>query len=376
MSPQQPPWRAMQPLKALYIGYFVLTTPPYLLFLIVKYSFKRFRPSPELSRAGNVSNALVKALFRLMTSTRSPNLAVERIAAAKHRAIKVPIPGDAALFTGVIAPTPDIQPVARHAIWFPSPPPSSADAVKSETVVLHFPGGGFILPLGHETSGRKAADAILRNSSADRFIWAQYRVAQTPSKSFPAAIQDAVTFYAYVLSLGYAPDNIVVSGDSAGGNVAITLLRYLEQCKVLPLPRGVMAWSPWVEVTPHAARDYNERNAAATDVLDGDFLQWGADSYRPQRILAAEVEAHVSPLHHPFCTSVPLFLHAGAAEAFGPAVRRFAEEMAERNGCGEERVRFHETPNAVHDLLLLWEPPGMAKEIGAAVKDAWQLLYA
>lgn len=43
--------------------------------------------------------------------------------------------------------------------------------------------------------------------------------------------------------------------------------------------------------------------------------------------------------------------------------------------AGDNNIRFHGTANAVHDLLLTWEPPGMAKQIGVAVADAWKLLY-
>ncbi|KAM3430292.1 hypothetical protein MY4824_007766 [Beauveria thailandica] len=369
------PWRATQPLKALCIAYFYLSAPPYLLYLVLKFSLlQRLRPHPRLGLRANVGNPLVRALFGVLTYTRSPRLVAENLPRDKTRVTAVPVP-PASLFTGVLASDPSIKPAAQKALWFPRAPPADA-SLAAETVVLHFPGGAFVVEVGHEAFGRRAADVMLHGGQAARFVWAQYRLASTPNQGFPAAVQDALTFYAHLLSLGYDAKNIVLSGDSAGGNVALALLRYLEATRALALPRGVMAWSPWVEVTPRAARDFAETNAAATDILTPEFLQWGADAYLPNsgRGLSDEVAGYVSPLHRAFATSVPVFLHAGEAEGFCSSVRRFSDEMEEVNG--NKRVRFHGTPHAVHDLLLVWEGQGMRKEAEAAVSDAWETVGA
>ncbi|KAM3457609.1 hypothetical protein MY3296_001041 [Beauveria thailandica] len=369
------PWRATQPLKALCIAYFYLSAPPYLLYLVLKFSLlQRLRPHPRLGLRANVGNPLVRALFGVLTYTRSPRLVAENLPRDKTRVTAVPVPS-ASLFTGVLASDPSVKPAAQKALWFPRAPPADA-SLAAETVVLHFPGGAFVVEVGHEAFGRRAADVMLHGGQAARFVWAQYRLASTPNQGFPAAVQDALTFYAHLLSLGYDAKNIVLSGDSAGGNVALALLRYLEATRALALPRGVMAWSPWVEVTPRAARDFAETNAAATDILTPEFLQWGADAYLPNsgRGLSDEVAGYVSPLHRAFATSVPVFLHAGEAEGFCSSVRRFSDEMEEVNG--NKRVRFHGTPHAVHDLLLVWEGQGMRKEAEAAVSDAWETVGA
>ncbi|KAM3532923.1 hypothetical protein MY4038_003836 [Beauveria bassiana] len=381
------PWRATQPLKALCIAYFYLSAPPYLLYLVLKFSLlQRLRPHPRLGLRANVGNPLVRALFGVLTYTRSPRLVAENLPRDKTRVTAVPVPS-ASLFTGVLASQPSIKPAPQKALWFPRAPPADAN-LAGETVVLHFPGGAFVVEVGHEAFGRRAADVMLHGGQAARFVWAQYRLASTRNQGFPAAVQDAVTFYAHLLSLGYDAKNIVLSGDSAGGNVALALLRYLEATRgalPLPLPRGVMAWSPWVEVTPRAARDFAETNAAATDILTPEFLQWGADAYLPPQgpsgggrggraLSPDEVAGYVSPLHRAFATSVPVFLHAGEAEGFCSSVRRFADEMEEVNG--NKRVRFHGTPHAVHDLLLVWEGQGMRKEAEAAVSDAWETVGA
>ncbi|OAA60170.1 Alpha/beta hydrolase fold-3 [Cordyceps fumosorosea ARSEF 2679] len=373
--PQPPrPWRATQPLKALCITYFYLSTPPWLVYLLLKFALIRgLRPSPHLSLKANVGNPIVRSLFNVMSRTRSPRLVAERLPKDPTRVTAVEVP-PASLFTGVLASDPAIQPAPLNALWFPRAPPPETDLAE-ETVVLHLPGGAFVVEVGHEAFGRKAADAMLhgRQSGTTRFVWAQYRLASTPGHAFPAAIQDAVSFYAHVLSLGYAPGNVILSGDSAGGNAALALLRYLHATRTLPLPRGVLAWSPWVAVTPRAGIDFMATPAAPTDIITPEFLQWGADAYPPAE-MGEEVAGYVSPLGRPFRTEVPVFLHAGAAEGFCAAVRRFAEEMEGVNPGA--KVRYHETAHAVHDLLLVWEAQDMRTEVEAAVRDAWETVGA
>lgn len=367
------PWRATQPLKALCIAYFYLTTPPYLIYMLLKLGLlKRLRESPRLSLKANVGNPLTRALFNLSTYTRSARLVAHSLPKDASRVTSAPVP-DAALFTGVLNIDAAIKPVPHKALWYPKAPTAGAD-LASETIVLHYPGGGFVVEVGHNSFGKAAATAMLAGGQAARFVWAQYRLASSPGGSFPAPLQDAVTFYAHILSLGYDPKNVVLSGDSAGGNVAIALLRYLTETELLPLPRGVLTWSPWVQVTPQAERDFNETNQAATDILTGEFLQWGSDAYRPKGPLSDEVAAYVSPLGHPFRTSVPLFVHTGEAEGFCSSVRKFAQQMEEVSG--NDKVRFNSTPHAVHDLLLVWDGQDMRKEMDAAANEAWEAVGA
>ena len=74
-----------------------------------------------------------------------------------------------------------------------------------------------------------------------------YRVA--PENPFPAAVEDAVYAYKWLLDeKNYKPDQIVVAGDSAGGGLALALCMYAKD-HGLPLPGGVITMSPWTDVT-------------------------------------------------------------------------------------------------------------------------------
>lgn len=62
-----------------------------------------------------------------------------------------------------------------------------------------------MIRLGHESISRKVANAVMDNMKVDKVVWAQYRVGRNRDSDFLAALQDAISFYAYVLSLGYDP---------------------------------------------------------------------------------------------------------------------------------------------------------------------------
>lgn len=261
-------------------------------------------------------------------------------------------PPPTSFFSGVLAPTGPVKPEPVKGVWLPSLPPKNSAELKKEKVILHFPGGAFVVTFGHEFSGRPVMDIFTQHLKANRILWCYYRLAENEETRFPGAVQDALTFYSFVLSLGYEPENIILSGDSAGGNVALALLRYLEALKLpdLPLPGGVIVFSPWVNVTTRVGADFENYDHHKSDILNGPFLQWGAESYLPRGgLVSAEVQPYISPIHHPFQTSVPVFIWAGAAEAFGPDIGAFADEMARTQG---NKVRFHAQEKAAHDLLM------------------------
>lgn len=371
MSPSKPLWSS-QPFKAIYTAYFLVKTPLHLLLLSVAYVVKPLRPQPGWSVAENARAAMARMLFGFWTSTRTQRPVYTAPEEAKERHARVD-PPPAAFFTGALAASGPVTPAAVDAVWFPGPPPADRSELARQKVVLHFPGGAFVLAFSHELSGRPIADMLSEHLGADRVVWAQYRLSGTPGTCFPAAVQDAVTFYHYIISLGVDPSNIIVSGDSAGGNVALALARYLQDNEAkLPPPGGIAVFSPWVQVTPDAGRDYDREANSPSDVLHGSVLQWGADAYRPEgQQLSQEVEAYISPLHRPFGLSVPLYVHAGAAEGMHDQIRSFAEEMAR---IGGNRVLFRSTPLAPHNLPFCHEQFGKTKEFAEALGEACEFL--
>jgi acetyl esterase/lipase len=119
----------------------------------------------------------------------------------------------------------------------------STPGVVSQHVILYLHGGGYVA--GSVKESRGLASMISRVSSA-RVLSIDYRLA--PEAVFPAAVEDAVTAYQWLLSAeGITPDNVVVAGDSAGGGLtAATLLKLRDDG--IALPAAAVCLSPWTDL--------------------------------------------------------------------------------------------------------------------------------
>lgn len=122
--------------------------------------------------------------------------------------------------------------------------------------VLYLFGGGYVL--GSPASRRKTAGHLAAASGAAVLV-ANYRLA--PEHPFPAALDDAVAAYRVLLGHGFAADRAVIAGDSAGGGLAVACALALRG-RGAPQPAGVLAFSPWADLTcsgasmaDNAARD-------------------------------------------------------------------------------------------------------------------------
>ncbi|KAI1501749.1 Alpha/Beta hydrolase protein [Biscogniauxia marginata] len=357
-----------QPLKAIFITLLLLRTSALLPWLLVRYIPKSSRPFPEWSLKLCIINALARQLFVYHVHTRSSHMpsVISDHQKAKER-YSLAQPAEANLYFGVLTPG-VVKPAAVGGLWYPAPLHEGSPSLDDEKVVLHFPGGAFVLAFGQEMYGRGVAKAMSRYLKATRTFFAQYRPSADATTRFPAAVQDIVTFYNFILSLGVKSQNVILSGDSAAGNLVIALLRYLETSPNLPLPGGAIVWSPWVHVTSQAGADYDASRNAANDCLIAPLLQWGAEAYLPENQPTAEELAYISPLHHPFRTRVPLFIHGGNAEALFDTIEEFAKQMAEVDG---NRVKFHSTEFASHNLIMAYDGLGLEREVESAIGDAY-----
>ncbi|VUC29502.1 unnamed protein product [Clonostachys rosea] len=359
------PLLSKQPFHAIYIILFAIKSLAYMPWLILRYGIKSTRPYPEWSLATCIVTAMTREIFRYQTATRSSGVASVESSQnkAKERFRKVH-PGPASLYVGPLTPgTTNLAAVGG--LWYPQPPTEGAS---DERVVLHFVGGAFVLALATDSNGADVANSMSKHMQASRTFVAQYRVTTSSDSRFPAALQDIVTFYNYVLETGVKPANVIVSGDSAGGNLVLGLLRYLGTHPVLPKPGGAMVWSPWVNVTKTAGQDYYKSGNSKHDLLCGPLLQWGADAYYPEEVRPSDDRvAYISPLHRPFRTTVPLWLHSGMAESLHDDIKQFADEMTAVEG---NSIKLYSTKAAPHDLLLAHKPCGFTEQLGVAVDDA------
>ena len=147
----------------------------------------------------------------------------------------------------------------------------------SDQALLYLHGGGFVLGM---TPPHLQMGAYLAQKMGMRILMIDYRVA--PEYPFPAALDDCVTAYRWLLKQGFPAQNIVVAGDSAGGNLTITSLIKLRD-NGNPLPAAAACLSPVTDLTnkdnprpgfkdpllpPKATRFYTESYVGHNDARD------------------------------------------------------------------------------------------------------------
>jgi acetyl esterase/lipase len=118
--------------------------------------------------------------------------------------------------------------------------------VTTNGVLLFIHGGGFTIGL---TPQHLQMTATLAGKMKTKALMIDYRLA--PQHPFPAALEDCVTVYQWILSQGISPEDIVIAGDSAGGNLTITTLMKLRDMNI-PLPAAAAPISPVVNLIPEA----------------------------------------------------------------------------------------------------------------------------
>lgn len=114
----------------------------------------------------------------------------------------------------------------------------------SKGMILQLHGGGYYGKL-HNTY-RDMAGLYNEISNGFDVLSVDYRVA--PEHPFPAALEDALCAYHWIMEQGYSMDKVIVVGDSAGGGLALALCLYLRDHHEV-LPRGIVTMSAWTDLT-------------------------------------------------------------------------------------------------------------------------------
>ena len=121
--------------------------------------------------------------------------------------------------------------------------------------------------------GRTVTTKLATSTFMDVFSF-DYRLA--PEHPFPGALEDAVKAWDYLMLLGYGARDVIVAGDSAGGNLALALVMKLrEEGRILP--RGLLLMSPWTDMT--LSGDSYESRAEVDPILDRAYIEKAVLSY-------------------------------------------------------------------------------------------------
>lgn len=124
----------------------------------------------------------------------------------------------------------------RYAEWITLPENPGSKAI------LWFHGGFYMI--GSPQSHRLHVAKFVKGSGMNALVF-DYRLA--PEHPFPAAVNDALAAYDFLIESGFTPENIVFAGDSAGGGLCLATLLALKD-KDLPLPEAVAVLSPWTDL--------------------------------------------------------------------------------------------------------------------------------
>lgn len=175
-------------------------------------------------------------------------------------------------------------------------------------VILYCHGGGY--STGSSLYARTLTTKLATSTSMDVFCF-DYRLA--PEHPYPAAVADAMKVWDYLMLYGYGARDIILAGDSAGGNLALSLVLHLKNLKRL-LPRGIVVMSPWTDLTGTGKSHIDKEGI--DPVLNLAYLNQMRDNYIGEKKLKLVdlADPYISPLFGDFHGFPPTYIQVGDQE--------------------------------------------------------------
>lgn len=183
----------------------------------------------------------------------------------------------------------------------------------SGRVLLYFHGGGYFF--GSPRSHRALTWRLSKECRA-KVLALDYR--QPPDWKYPAPLEDAVAAYKGLLERGYRPENILLGGDSAGGNLALAMLLKLRD-KGITLPAAAILISPWADLSCSGASIHT--NAATEQFIPANALKFVANAYSRH---SDSRDALISPIYADLAGLPPLFIQVSGSEVLYDDAARIA----------------------------------------------------
>ena len=170
-------------------------------------------------------------------------------------------------------------------------------------IILYCHGGGY--STGSSLYARTLTGKLAASTSMDVLSF-DYRLA--PEHPYPAATEDAMQVWNYLMLLGYGARDIILAGDSAGGNLALSLtLKLKEEGRLLP--RGLVLMSPWTDLTS-SGKSYISK-AEIDPVLNAAYLEEMIHNYAEGQELTNPL---ISPLFGDYVGFPPTYIQVGNNE--------------------------------------------------------------
>jgi acetyl esterase/lipase len=218
-----------------------------------------------------------------------------------------------------------------HAEWLTPTPATERKAI------LYAVGGGYV---SGSCDDHRAMVAKVAAGSGIPVLMFDHRLA--PEDPYPAALEDALTAYRWLLAEGFAPEDILIMGESAGGGLCLaTLLALRDQGE--PLPAAAVALSPWTDLTLSGESRRTMRKVCISPPgMDAVCVKAYLGSHDP-------CNPYISPLFGDLRGLPPLLIYAGEWDTGLDDSTRFAEEAA----AAGVSVIYKGWPEMVHCFPLM-----------------------
>lgn len=215
-------------------------------------------------------------------------------------------------------------------------------------VILYLHGGGYTCG---SLEYAKGFAATLASECGVKVFCAAYRLA--PENRFPAALEDALEAYRYLLKKGYAAKQILLCGESAGGGLIYALCLKLKELG-MELPCGLIGISPWTDLTGSGAsyEAHKDIDPSMTKAL----LEFYAKCYTDN-----PADPLCSPLFGDLTGLPPSLLFAGGDEIMLDDARLLHEKLLQC-GC---RSKLHIAPERWHAYVLYCLEENMVEDFQA-----------
>ena len=206
---------------------------------------------------------------------------------------------------------------------------------RRQGVILYLHGGGFA---SGDLEYAKGFGAMLAVKCGVKVFSAAYRLA--PEAPYPAALEDTLAAYQYLLDKGYGANHISLCGESAGGGLCYSLCMKLRELN-LPQPAGIIAISPWTDLTA-SGKSYEENREKDPSITE-KLLDFYAGCYTQDR-----TDPYVSPLLGDLTGMPSSLLFVGAEEIMRSDTEELHKKLLD-SGC---KSRLTVKPQRWHAYLV------------------------
>ncbi len=235
--------------------------------------------------------------------------------------------------------------------WLASP------EAAQDRIIFYIHGGGYV---SCSAATHRPITTTLARLSRFRVFSLNYR--RAPEHRFPAALDDAVAAYRWLLNGGIEPDKIALAGDSAGGGLVLgTLLRARDEN--LPLPACAVCFSPWTDMTGESETVHSNDGRCAMFHPEniGEFGSAYLGNTSPNEPYASQVFAELNNLS-------PVLLQVGSTELLLDDSRRIHDKIQAAGGISHLEI--------FDDVSHCWQMlDGIVPEARIALQQASELIH-